>query len=799
MKKFERTVSKTQSDYQIELTKKYIKQQCSYNLPIEVEDYLLDNDMITPISNSNPRYINYLVKDNTKVYLGRNLLAIIGEKYNNSTNRAIFTHTEDADGSTPKIQLKKTEFAQKGKGYEWFVELYNNNYEGANFVTSVDIDKKVIVFEVELTSELLHKIDVEDENIVCLTLNSDTMKSEFKKWLTTALKEDGTPYSSGVQSNYLWAVDKASDYLGVKICGIHKYNELQEKINAFLNSDNLMKKDREEHNNTVSCGLKAYLKFYEDYFGINGNPKPNNNSSSNDVMNHNVFGIHITKLNDALSDTNPHIALGWSGLGSLEKIATKNDLDNLYSKVWPNSKPKAKGQDVGQLWRFINETKIGDYVIFAEPTKCHIGRIVSDYYYSNTPHDGEDPDYVNVRKVEWLVKDIDRKNTLSLAMHKSLATSMSYWRMNDYKSAISDLIKGSYVADDNGSEDETVVDNVVYKTNLSSTYSRNRIIFGAPGTGKSYELNNDANALLSLGGSYERVTFHPDYTYSNFVGCYKPVPFVDASGKEGITYEYVPGPFMRLYVKALKNARTFEPKPYLLLIEEINRAKVASVFGDVFQLLDRDEDEISMYPIQASEDIKKYLQKELGGNLDDYSEIKLPDNMFIWASMNSADQGVFPMDTAFKRRWDFKYIGINDNEALVKNKFVRIGKGNQERIVEWNELRKAINDFLSDQCKINEDKLLGPYFIGKKVIENGSVDSTTHKFMIEPTQFIEVFKNKVLMYLFDDAAKQKRSSLFGGLTNATKYSDVIKGFDESGVTIFAAEISDKFEVDDNNE
>lgn len=102
-------------------------------------------------------------------------------------------------------------------------------------------------------------------------------------------------------------------------------------------------------------------------------------------------------------------------------------------------------------------------------------------------------------------------------------------------------------------------------------------------------------------------------------------------------------------MKALQNSRTDARKPFLIVIEKINRANVATVFSDVFQLLDRGDDEVSEYPIQASEDIKKYLAVELGDNPDDYSEIRIPDNMFIWATMNSADQGVFPMDTAFKR------------------------------------------------------------------------------------------------------------------------------------------------------
>ena len=103
-------------------------------------------------------------------------------------------------------------------------------------------------------------------------------------------------------------------------------------------------------------------------------------------------------------------------------------------------------------------------------------------------------------------------------------------------------------------------------------------------------MNKEKDDLLKNGGEYERVTFHPDYSYASFVGTYKPVPCVDSDGKDAITYKYVPGPFMRTYIKALKNMKTDNPLPYLLIIEEINRANVAAVFGEVFQLLDRDED-----------------------------------------------------------------------------------------------------------------------------------------------------------------------------------------------------------------
>lgn len=326
---------------------------------------------------------------------------------------------------------------------------------------------------------------------------------------------------------------------------------------------------------------------------------------------------------------------------------------------------------------------------------------------------------------------------------------------------------------------------IKFSTGYQSEFPRNRILFGALGTGKSFTLNREKDLLLADGGEYERVTFHPDYSYANFVGTYKPVPCKDSDDKDAITYSYVPGPFMRTYVKALQNSKTDTPKPFLLVIEEINRANVAAVFGDVFQLLDRGDDEVSEYPIQASEDIKKYLAGELGGNPDDYSEIRLPDNMFIWATMNSADQGVFPMDTAFKRRWDFTYLGIDDSEAGIVGKKVVLGQGDYRRIVEWNALRKAINNELLTY-KVNEDKLMGPYFISKKNLPEGE--------MIDPAVFTRIFKNKVIMYLFDDAAKQKRITLFGGCDEKAKnqYSKICREFDAKGVYIFCEGISSQF-------
>ena len=316
----------------------------------------------------------------------------------------------------------------------------------------------------------------------------------------------------------------------------------------------------------------------------------------------------------------------------------------------------------------------------------------------------------------------------------------------------------------------------IYNTDIDADYERNRIVFGAPGTGKSFELKNDCHKLMmDTAGTYERVTFHPDYSYSQFVGTYKPVMDMD---EISIRYDFVPGPFMRIYVDALKSGRTEAPQPHLLLIEEINRAKVAAVFGDVFQLLDRDDDGVSEYEIQASEDVRKYLASKLGGSPDNYRKIKIPNNMFIWATMNSADQGVFPMDTAFKRRWNFEYLGINENEEKIAA-IGNIKLARTDEVINWNTLRKAINAKMSsDEFRINEDKLIGPFFLSKKIIMSDELGM-----IVNQDRFVKAFKSKVIMYLYEDAVKQKKHNFFDGC-DSSKYSSVCDAFDEKGIGIF---------------
>lgn len=337
----------------------------------------------------------------------------------------------------------------------------------------------------------------------------------------------------------------------------------------------------------------------------------------------------------------------------------------------------------------------------------------------------------------------------------------------------------------------SITDNVSEEKKTESAV-HNRIVFGAPGTGKSRLLAEDS---VIFGNNVERVTFHPNYSYANFVGTYKPIMTDNTNSNKEISYEYVPGPFMRIYTQAINHPE----EKYLLLIEEINRANVAAVFGDVFQLLDRKNGE-SEYPIATSEDIKAFLMNNLeclkGKRIDEFSdeecklyqEMRIPENMFIWATMNSADQGVFPMDTAFKRRWEFEYIGVDKEAKKVEKYIIPIGDEEHRRYVKWNDLRERINDILSsDDCKVNEDKLLGPFFISKSMLESACE---------KEDRFVKAFESKVIMYLFEDAMKMRPANIFKGHEGKMIFSEICKTFEEKGEELFGISDIEHFEKEE---
>lgn len=298
--------------------------------------------------------------------------------------------------------------------------------------------------------------------------------------------------------------------------------------------------------------------------------------------------------------------------------------------------------------------------------------------------------------------------------------------------------------------------------------SLQQIFYGAPGTGKSHTIKEQTK-----GEDVVRTTFHPDSDYSTFVGAYKPttktvpvttvigtkaVAVEDENGKpmteEKIVYEFVSQAFLQAYVEAWKklakpNIDDTVEKEYLI-IEEINRGNCAQIFGDLFQLLDRGDLGFSEYPIKADADMQKQLKKAFAGiTIPQAKEINslfkdendivsqvlngeillLPNNLYIWATMNTSDQSLFPIDSAFKRRWDWQYVPICDAR---KDWTIEVG----ENKYDWWVFLSKINTYIYD-ATFSEDKKLG-YFFCKA--ENGVISA-------------EKFVSKVIFYLWNDVFK----------------------------------------------
>ena len=329
---------------------------------------------------------------------------------------------------------------------------------------------------------------------------------------------------------------------------------------------------------------------------------------------------------------------------------------------------------------------------------------------------------------------------------------------NQYSNALKTYMRFLYAKE--------IFQNEAKKIKAPSNLTLQQIYYGAPGTGKSKTIKD-----LTFGEDVIRTTFHPDSDYASFVGTYKPITeevvLRDCNGKkvidddtkevvkeERIAYKFIPQAFLEAYVKAWKKLGS--SKKQYLIIEEINRGNCAQIFGDLFQLLDRNEYGFSDYPIVADKDMQKYLKKEFEGweitNKDKINQLYgeanmvslilkgerlvLPSNLYIWATMNTSDQSLFPIDSAFKRRWDWKYVPIRegrDKETNAKlNWYINTG----DRQYDWWSFVSQVNKLIGSLTN-SEDKKLGYFFCKAK---DGEIDA-------------DLFVSKVIFYLWNDVFK----------------------------------------------
>lgn len=355
-------------------------------------------------------------------------------------------------------------------------------------------------------------------------------------------------------------------------------------------------------------------------------------------------------------------------------------------------------------------------------------------------------------------------NRLHLKVEDNLQDSFAFYKLSDseyYLYYIPQLLAENFIKLFQNNDIQSSIERVNEKSKVDVEFnSLQQIIYGAPGTGKSHQIKkNIANS------PHFRTTFHPDSDYSSFVGAYKPtmteVDIRDVTGKvivengkkvkeDKIVYKFVAQAFLEAYTSAWKNY----PQQHYLIIEEINRGNCAQIFGDLFQLLDRNGSGFSDYPILADNDIHDHIYTKLSKcELYDADKIKintiyakeyddvmskitngevllLPSNLSIWATMNTSDQSLFPIDSAFKRRWDWKYIPIsNANKGwfIITN----------DKKYDWWSFLEKINDKI-DNITDSEDKKLGYFFV--KAEDKKTISS-------------DKFVGKVIFYLWNDVFK----------------------------------------------
>lgn len=416
------------------------------------------------------------------------------------------------------------------------------------------------------------------------------------------------------------------------------------------------------------------------------------------------------------------LPLGKGGSIYTASNAPECQLAALFRKVYINEKP-------------VNYPFI--IVLIKETSASHTGRRSIKYSDKNEYTCGgehfENKEFVKKARealsVEddacWFVYAIEVINQDELHMYAVIVnsdTNMAYENSSERKQKWMALIP-----------DTIVLDKKYYRGESDEDDALQQIFYGAPGTGKSHRIKE-----LTEGKTVIRTTFHPDSDYSTFVGCYKPSMKVNVISKNGVSnkeeqivYKFVPQAFTRAYVEAWKSK-----EEVFLVIEEINRGNCAQIFGDLFQLLDRKEGE-SEYPVYADTDLQSYLKEALAESEQDMPEVVrngekliLPKNLCIWATMNTSDQSLFPIDSAFKRRWEWRYMKIKDEGKDYK---VRIGGEEQD----WWEFVEKINKIIASMTS-SADKQIGYFFC--KADRDGIISE-------------EMFVGKVLFYLWNDVFK----------------------------------------------
>ncbi len=505
----------------------------------------------------------------------------------------------------------------------------------------------------------------------------------------------------------------------------------------YIDHDSLSEKERAELFSILTYNeyWNPRTEDYERYMDFIANEEVENERKDEyeDILMRNVVGMHITQKNDALNPDNSHVCIGWSRLGDLSEITDKESLINLYIEKFPEKNNRERGQDVGQIWSFLDRLKIGDYVVFGDGSVAHIGQIVSDYYFDTT-NQNQDPDYTNNKKVNWL-KDVAYRD-LPKDLHKAFYAIRSIFSLNEYKSVILDLLNNRAV--DIDEQDETVSTEIMEGSDMKNrqprinkTYPLNSILYGAPGTGKTYSTAEYALAIIenrkvdttqkavgeraALMSRYKEMvktgqivftTFHQSYGYEDFIQGLRP-----DTESETMKFRPVDGVFKMISDRALAD----EENNYVIIIDEINRGNISKIFGELITLI---------------EDDKRWGEaNQLSVTLPSGQIFAVPNNLYIVGTMNSADKSISLIDTALRRR--FYFIEKAPDYSTIENATLKA-------------VLEKLNQYIKTELR-STDLLIGhAFFIGKT--EDDLAD-------VMNGQIIPLLYE----YFYDDEARVKRA------------------------------------------
>lgn len=369
-------------------------------------------------------------------------------------------------------------------------------------------------------------------------------------------------------------------------------------------------------------------------------------------------------------------------------------------------------------------------------------------------------DFCNFLNLTPSIQNNNRKNASQKKAKKwvesSGTTNVTIQNIWDLFCSKNDFDNDSSPEDDYSTEEDIDDESFNSEPNIPPRDYKNLIIYGIPGCGKSYRLKEEYLKKKFAADRVIRTTFHPEYSNTDFVGQIKPVK----NGKN-LDYEVVPGPF----TEALSLALQPQAEKVALVIEEINRGNAAAIFGDIFQLLDRDSSGESEYTIK-NKTIFEYLKKN-GINIID---IKIPSNLYLYATMNTSDQNVFKLDTAFKRRWEFERLTNKTTESKISD-FKAFSINGID--IKWTEFISVINEIIKNNDDISGDRQIGNFFY-----QGSGID-------------LERFANKVLEYLYNDVCKYGGKEEIFNVDKYNSFDDIYDAFVNGSSDVFNTELFKK--------